>query len=313
MIRRALVEGLNLLLRHKKAVLALYMVNLGLLLVLVMPFMGVLEDSLGSGIYGEKLIRDLDYDWLNLFRERAKGAASTFSPTVTGLGPWFKSQESLLDGGLLSLPIEILVMAAVYLLINSYLTGAALGSMVMDPRGTTVKEFFRTGGEFFGRFFRLSLLSVCLFWFLYSWVVNPVRILVEDLTREASVDTTIFLWKLATYIATMLLFLVVNLVLDYAKIVTVAGDRTSILLAAASGVSFVFGNFQKTVTLYVTIGFFGVVAICLVSFLEGGLPQTTAFGILAAFAVQQIYVFLRLGLRLYFYSSETKLFIQIGA
>lgn len=95
-----LQDGWQLLRRHKKAGIYFYLANLVVASLLLFPFMQVFEDSLGPGLYREKLVGELDYDWYGLFQDRVTGFASTLAPWVLGAGPFARNLELLLDGEL---------------------------------------------------------------------------------------------------------------------------------------------------------------------------------------------------------------------
>lgn len=307
---RALARGWSLLGRHKKTVCFFYLTNLLVASLLLLPFMRTFERSLGRGDYREGLLESLDYDWYELFQDRVQGFAATFSPSVTGWGPFFRNLETLLSGGWSGLPPEILGLGLIYLLANSYLTAAAVASAAIDPRGNSIREFFRVGGEYFGRFFRLSLLSVVVFALTYWVLLGPWQSWTQDMAQNAVVDRTAFLWRFSGLVSGGLLLAWLNLVFDYAKVITACSDRTSIILASISAGFFCLSRPASVGGLYLLLSLLGVLWIAVMTPLEGLIPQSTGAGILAAFLIQQLYLLGRLALRLYFYTSQMQLYLQ---
>ncbi len=253
-----LQEGWKLLRRHKKAVIYFYLANLLVASLLLFPFMQVFEDSLGPGLYREKLVGDLDYDWYGLVQDRVTGFASTFTPWVLGAGPFARNLELLLDGELTELPWAIVSLGALYILLNSFLLAAAVGSFALEPQGTSIRQFFRNGGMFFGRFFRLAVLAVLAFWFVASWMVEPLGDLGEYLTNQALTDRGAFFWNLARYLIVLGIFLFLNMLFDYAKIKTAIENRTSVLLAFISAVRFCVTYFFSAFGFYLLITALGL-------------------------------------------------------
>ena len=214
---KVLSEGWRLLTQHKKAVLFLYLANLMVASLLLVPFMETFDRSLGPGLYREQMVNSLDYDWYTLFRDRVTGLASTFAPWVMGAGPFAKNLEMLLDGEIGGIHWEILSVGGLYVFLQTFLLAAALGSIALDPKGTSTREFFRNGATFFGRFFRLSMLAMLAFWVIDAWLIGPLTSLVEGMAEGALTDREAFYWNLSRYLLVLVIFMVVNMLFDYAN------------------------------------------------------------------------------------------------
>ncbi len=306
----ALAAGWRLLKRHKKAVLLYYLSNLLAASLLLALFMPAFEQSLGPGEYRERLVERLDYDWYELFRDRAGRLAWSFSPSVTGFGPFARNLDTLLTGRWGALPREVLALGLLYLLINCFLTAAAVGSAAVDPKGTPFREFFRTGGEFFGRFFRLSLLSLACFWALYGLATGPLQAWLNQFSEAAGTDRTAFLWGFSGLLLGGMLLGWLNLVLDYSKVITAVSDRSSVVLAFFSAFFFCATHAFPVAGLYLLLSLLGLVWVGVMTGLEGVIPQSTGLAILAAVGVQQLYLLGRLTLRFTFYTSQMEFYLR---
>lgn len=308
-MRRLLKSGWELLGCHKKALIFLYLGNLSVASLLLFPFMKIFEGSLGSGLYREKML-GFDYDWFTLFQDRVTGFAATFSPTLMGFGPFARNLEAMLEGRLTEFPWAILSVAGVYAVLNSYLLAAAVGSFALDPRGTTIREFFRNGGEFFGRFIRLMILAFLTFWVVNSWVVEPLEWLLNYIQGRALHEATVFYCNLARFLLLLLLFLFLNMLFDYARIKTAIEDRTSVMLASLSALTFCITYSAPAFGFYLIIAGIGVLWALIYTLVEHFLPQQTAFLILLGFLWQQFYLIGRLGVRLLFYSAQLQFLLD---
>jgi hypothetical protein len=273
--------------------------------------MQVFEDSLGPGLYRDKLEGRLDYDWYTLFTDRETGFASTFSPWVRGVGPFARTLERLLDGELTRLPGVIVSLGVLYILLNSFLLAAAVGSLALDPQGTSFREFFRNGGMFFGRFFRLAVLAILTFWLVGSWIVEPLSDLGEKLTNAALTDRGAFYWNLTRYLIVLVIFLLLNMLFDYAKIKIALEDRTSALVAFLSALKFCAAHFLISFGFYLLIVALGLVWVVLYAGIEWLLPQQGWLTILLAAIVQQLYMLGRLTVKLLFYSGQMQLYLSM--
>lgn len=306
----ALKQGWKQLKYHKKAVFYFYLMNLLVAGLLLVPFMQIFEKSLGPGLYRDRLEARIDWDWYTLFTDRVTGFASTFTPWVLGAGPFAQNLETLLDGELLELPWVIVSLGGLYILLNSFLLAGAVGSFALDATGTGFREFFRNGGTFFGRFFRLTVLAVLAFWFVGSWIVEPLGDLGEKLTNAALTDRGAFGWNLARYLIVLGIFLFLNMTFDYAKIKTALEDRTSALVAFFSAVKFCAVHCFASFGFYLLITALGLVWVVLYTGIEWLLPQQSGLTILAAVIVQQLYMVGRLTVKLLFYSGQMQFYLN---
>lgn len=307
---KTLNDGWRLLAHHKKAVIYFYLANFFIAGLILVPFMEVFDESLGPGFYREKLVRALDYDWYRLFQERSGGFVSTFSVSVIGAGPFVRNLQYLLDGKLTDFPPVIVSLGALYLLLNAFLMAGAVVSFAWDSNGTTTREFLRNGGVFFGRFFRLTLLALAAYWLLGSWIVEPLTDLTNHLSSRALTDRGAFFWRFSTYLLVLPLFLVINMMFDYARIKTAAEDRTSVVLAFFSSVDFCVRHFRATFAFYLLVLGLGVCWVGLYLGIEYLLPQQSALSILVAFLWQQIFIVGRLSLKLLFYTGQMQLYLK---
>jgi len=305
-----LKQGWKQLKNHKKTVFYFYCANLLVAALLLVPFMQVFEDSLGPGLYRDKMEGRLDYDWYTLFTDRVTGFASTFTPWVLGVGPFARNLEVLLDGELTQFPWGIVSLGALYVLLNSFLLAAAVGSLALDPQGTSFREFFRNGGMFFGRFFRVAVLAILAFWFVGSWIVEPLSDLGEKLTNAAVTDRGAFYWNLTRYLIVLTIFLILNMLFDYAKIKIALEDRTSALVAFISALKFCTTHFFFSFGFYLLIISLGLVWVVLYTGIEWLLPQQGWLTILLATLVQQLYMVGRLTVKLLFFSGQMQLYLR---
>ena len=303
-------QGWRVLSAHKKSVFYLYLVNLGTALLLLIPFMKAFESSLGSGFYRERLVARLDSGWLQLFQERAHGVAESFGPWVLGAGPFTNSLEFLLEGGFRELPAEILGVGGLYLFLHSFVVSAAVSSLTIDPEGTSFREFFRNGSEFFGRFLRLTLVAILGYWFLRQFVLPPVDQWVEELSDNARTEVFGFWLSLARYLVILLLLLLFDLVLDYARIKTALEDRTSIFLSVASASSFCVTHAASIAGLALLLLGCNLAWTGCYLGIEYLVGQGSWVGILAALFLQQSYMLGRMTLKLFYFSAQLQLVIS---
>ena len=296
-------QGWRNLSAHKKSILYLYLVILGSASILLLPFMESFESSLGAGVYRERLVTALDYDWYQLFRDRARGAAESFGPWVLGAGPFFHTLEVLLEDGFGKLPPVVLGAVAIYLLLHTFVLSAAVSSLHLNPGGGSTRGFLRNGADFFGRFLRLSVLALLLYWCLRQLLI-PLDGWVDSYSAAAATEVTGFYLSLTRYFLVLVLVLLLDLILDYARIKVVLEDRTSILLAVLAAARFCERNFLGATGLYLLLACFTLVWSGLYLGFDTLAGDDSWGGILVLFLVQQIHMLGRMALKLLGFGAQ---------
>jgi hypothetical protein len=132
-------------------------------------------------------------------------------------------------------------------------------------------------------------------------------VLYEALTHDVVVERTAFLIRLAMYVTFGILLVVVNVVVDYAKVRAVVEDRRSMAGALAASLRFVARNPAGIAALFGLSASMFVVVLGLYAALAPGAASTGA-GIWVGFATGQLYIAGRLWIRLLFLASETAFF-----
>ena len=306
----ALSRGLATLKLHKKSILLPYLANLLMGLALAVPFASQFEAMLDESAYQEPMREGMDFVWTEWFHDNTDGAGSTFGPTLLGIAPFLHHLELLLTGALHRVPALLLTLGALYLVLQSFMTAAILGSLANDPAGTTVREFLRNGSEFFGRILRVRLLSFSV---LAAGILAIGLTLGEravNLAKTAPSDRQAFLIAIGFQGAALAVILCLKLISDYASITVTHQDRSSVFLGYFTALRFCLSNFLPAAGLYLSLLVIGVLWALLQVGLDSLIPQASGLGILCGLLVQQLYMVGRLALRAGFLSSQAHFFLQ---
>ena len=224
---------------------------------------------------------------------------------MIGFASTLDSISSVLDG-----PREILPVAAAiatYLLVWIFLAGGILDRYARQ-RPTRAHGFFAASGVFFWRFLRLAVVAGVAYWFLFTYVHEQffdewyVRA-----TRNLSVERVAFAWRAGLYALFGLLLVAVNVVCDYTRVRLVVEDRRSVVGALSASLAFIARNPGAVAVLYAANGatFLLIVAVWAVVAPGAGRGGLTMW---AGVALTQLYLVVRLMLKLQFMASETALF-----
>lgn len=299
-IVKAILGGLSRSLASPGMVVGLWLVNV----IVALPFAWALgtslQDSFGDSLVHERMRDGFDMGWYGEYRPEAGEIGATFSPYVTGAGAFYENLEGWASGKLFGVARWIVGLGVVYVFIWALLWPGVLGRW-------TGGGFFATGGRFFARFVRLTLMSAVLYFLVYKlhgWTFDRL----EDWTRDVTSERTVLLLSLAGYALTAFLLTLVHNCFGYAKIATVLEDRRSMFFAALRGTGFVLFHPGRTLGLYYAIALGSALLLALYSVLTPGAGQSTTAGVLWAFLVAQVFVGVRLVVRLTLMGAQMSLY-----
>ena len=270
-------EGLRTAARHPGLVCLLWAWYGLLALVPVLPAWTWWNRVLGYSPEAASVLKRFD---LGVFRDL------TFSEAVSG--------TSLLAGA-------AAVVAAIAFVSSAFAFGGMLEVFESEgDRRSFMHRFFRGGGHFFWRFFRLALVAgVCLV--VATGAVSALMTGATAPMSESEWEPAGYLASLASIAALIVVAALFLLALDYARIRVARDDTRSMLKAYAVGLSFVL---RRLVPAYgIAIPFIGALAVLAGLYVayETNAPAAGTWGSIALLIlIQQAVVvgrvFLRVGL-----------------
>ena len=168
--------------------------------------------------------------------------------------------------------------------------------------------FFAACGGYFFRFLRLAIVMGVVYGFLFGllhgWMFDS---LYTRIVRGVDVERTAFLIRGSLYLVFALLLAAANVMFDYAKVRAVVEDRRSALGAVVSAVHFIRRHFGAAVGVYaLNVIVFGL-TLAVYALLAPG-AGGTGWLMWVGFAIGQLYVMMRVCVKLIFWASETSLF-----
>ncbi len=316
----------------KRMVVFAWLVNVTITLIVAVPMLITLNNYIQGSVMEQSLLEQIDSNWFQTFRfdNQENDLVQNTDYSIFGYAPFLTHYQSYLNGFVVKnignfffdlifkwrLGLEYLgtmtILAFVYVLVSTFLSGGFIGTYAKSYR-LSFQEFLVEGAKYFGKFFRLSLLSlivyVLLFEIIFDWWTGSIRAWTAN---ERSEMVPFVHYMIKNGVALLVLGLV-TLCFDYAKIRMVVDDRISAIFAFWAGVKFVFKHFLSTSGLYILLSLVGVVFIVLYALVEGAIDQTGYWTILTVFVIQQIYMLARLCLKATFYASQTQLYQATAA
>jgi hypothetical protein len=274
-------------------------------LVMAMPLAIALQQligaHLGSSMIAGSVASGVNYDWWNEFLAQTSGVGSTFVPAILGFAAVLKNISTIAD----ATPLPAIIAAAVVLqmVLSLFLAGGILDRLARD-RGIGGAAFFSACGTFFGRFLRLGVIAAGVYWVLFTryhgWLFDDVY---PALTENITVERTAFLIRVGLYLAFALPLFAFNILFDYAKIRAVVEDRRSMIGAIVASWRFIRRNPVTVWAVYKTNALLFLIVIGIYYLIAPGGSAN-----LLAFAVGQLYIVMRVVVRLQFMASQTALF-----
>jgi hypothetical protein len=325
---RALRDGFGGVGRNWGLVVLVLGVNLGLALVLAIPLASQLERDLAHNGASASMMYGFDYDWWSRWSEDQEGFARSFRPDIFGTGFAFKNLDLLLRGyqparllpvgggdesaredaraGPRGLDPLILGIGALYLLVQSFLTGGLLGVFRAPQGGWTVRSLVHGSGFYFGRLLRVSLLALGLAGILF--VVNaPFARWVDGLAREAVSEQTAITLTFGRHALLLLALILVHMVASFARVIVVREERRSVALAFVSSLGFCARNFFAVVAQYAAVVLLALLLLAVWSALDGQQAVVGWRSQLVALVLFQGFLLARIALRLGLLASQLEL------
>ncbi|HYE74144.1 MAG TPA: hypothetical protein VEF04_12475 [Blastocatellia bacterium] len=279
--------------RQWKMILVLWVTNILLAVPILVPiFLLVLQTAGGTRAAQRMFANKLDVIWvIDLFNERFEG----FSLASVGL------QIGLL----------LLAMGGIYLLANMFFAGGILNVLKAEDQQFTMRRFWEGCGAYFGRFFRLWLIS--LFFYSAALVIyRLIMIFVNEANARASAAGPGIIKRWIALAVLLGLFAFVNMIIDYAKIITVVRDSKQIILSFIQAAKFSLRRLPQAFGLYLLFALVGTGIFLVFTWIRSLIPQASYVALFAATLLGQLATASRMWMRVAFYAGETN-FYQLYA
>jgi hypothetical protein len=275
----ALGTGWKQLLIHFWLWLGLCIANLAFALIAIIPFYGWLKSAAGHSLALTRRQGEFDFTFITDLLRNHEG----MSVMIT----------------------QLVIVGCMYFLFSAFLMGGIMQTYVRATRTQSIRTFVDGGMLYFWRMFRVAIcfvlmhvvLLMILFFILKSIGINPM-------TMESDVRfMRILQWILPVYLLAVMKLRMMHL---YSKIHIVRNESASVIRSIGAGIRFVRRHFISAAAIYLFcmlllllayLGYLGVRRI-----VPGG-----SAGIMIGFLASQVFLFLRVGIKLFVVSSGTAL------
>jgi hypothetical protein len=266
---------------------------------------GMIDQSLTGSEAAASAADGVNYEWWQEFEAQATGVGTAFTPRTIGFGGILDNVNSVLNN--VDHPMVIAGAGAAYLLAWLFLVGGVIDRFARGRR-VRASAFFGTCGVFFFRFLRLGLVALAAYAVLFGWVHGWLfGGFYGWATHDLTVERTAFFLRFALYLVFGALLAAVNLLFDYAKVRAVVEDRRSMIGALMAAFRFIRRQPADTIGLYLLDGVLFAVLLGAYALVAPGAGRS-GWPLWGGLLLTQLYLLLRIWVKLVFYASEVSLF-----
>ncbi len=276
-IAKAYTKGFIQTAKYPRMLFILYFANILMALLFALPFFSALKSSAGHSDFLNGLLAGYD--------------RTVFSNIMYYSGEAFNAITS---------SIKWLMLA--YFLLSVFLTGGIIRTLNDDKFSTS--SFFGAGAHSFFRYLGLSLIIVVVQLILLLLIAIPVGKYIGGNFSEFQSELTAYYIAFFAIGFYALIFLLVSMIGDYAKLYLELNNSFNIFKGFWGGVKYAFQHFLKTYALYLILLFLPAVIMYVYFYFESDMKMATGIGILIVFLMQQAFVLLRVFLRTWILSSQ---------
>jgi hypothetical protein len=221
----AIKKGFHVSRRSGTGVWVLFLINLGLAALAALPiYNGILRFN-GHSLMSRELLRGFSVDWLTDFRINSEGSLERYALAITSLG-------------------------LLAILVNAVLSGGVLARFRDPALPQGLGDFCHDTARYAWRMIRLMMIGLICYWIVFRLLNQGLDDLVNKWTRDSLDDRPAFWSHLTVAVLTILGLILVNVVMDYARVKLVLDDETSVIAAFLGSLGFSVRRFGQAVFVY---------------------------------------------------------------
>ena len=277
------LSGLRLASRSLKMTTMIYVINLLFALALAIPFYGVITNAAHGSLQVNKLLEGFNFTAFQEFTDSAKASINLLIKE----GIW---------------------LAILYLLFCIFMTGGILKTLDNEAVFER-KEFFANGSKFFFRFLRLTLYFIILHGLVILIIYLPLSLIMVTLGKNAESEKALFYAAIFGGGLYIIIFIYLLIVAHYTRFMIITEDSTKVWKTIWASVKFVSCKFFSTYPLYLLLLVNLILLVLVFKFLSGVIGMTTGFTIFIMFLLQQLFIWCRIWLKIWFYGSQLEYYL----
>jgi len=278
-------SGINSTFSRLKILSMLYVLTLIFALGVAIPFRGTISADIGSSMAAIKLLKDFDYTTYTNFMH-------LFGDTI----------QPLLKTAFL--------FGILYVIFFVFFSGGIISSI---KNGTnSLSQFWADSWTYFSRFFRVFLYSFLSMIIVTLIVFFPTAAIIAAISDSVKSEATYFYIICSALIIFLLLISIIVLVSDYSKIMMTGNNALRPFRTMLRAVSYIFKHFFSVYGMNLLFLITGVALFVLYNIIADKYWMTSGISIFIVFLIQQIFVFIRIFLKISIYGGEVDLVKKLG-
>jgi len=291
----------------------------------------ILDTYIGETLYEETLMETMDQNWWLTFKEDHSDnpLVAMFDYSIMGHSTFLAHLDQVLNGGIV-VPaaqfvydllfrwtftfsdVSVLMILGLLSVVVNALLGAGFISTYRGDYPPTIGEFLSAGAAYFGPFLRLAAMVFLVQAIIVYPVLRQVSSWIASGTRNEASEMVPFVYYMARNFFAFLMFFLVSLAGDYARVRLILEHRTGAATAFIDGLRFVFANIRITTGVGLFLVLCTLLAMSLYGFLEFLLPKNSGGMVIVLFVLHQGYIIIRQSLRALGFACEVDVFQTSG-
>ncbi|MBN1542966.1 hypothetical protein JW992_12540 [candidate division KSB1 bacterium] len=310
-ILSALREGLALNQKHIKIVPLIYAVNFFFALALAVPFFfNLFEQTARLGVRDD-LLRGFSVEWWSTLELGGDSILTSLRPALaSGFAALFDNLQLLLTGEFTAFGWWLFAFGLLYLVVSSFLNGGVIGLYADEKRTFSTSRFFSFAGFYFHHFIAITMTAMLIYSALYFLLFPALYGLVETWTGSWSSFRAVWWMNFAAFFVILGLVLLINMVMDYAKIVLVVEKQESAWMAIYKAVRFILAHPGGSLGLYLLLSGMAFALSAGFAALITWLHPKQVLVFLIVFTLQQVFITAKIYMRLNFYAAQHQYYRQ---
>ncbi len=195
-----------------------------------------------------------------------------------------------------------------YLLFTVFFTGGILNIINENNQGFSFVNFLTGCGKYFFRFFRLAIYLLVIQSLIAFIIFFPLSKILSNNYETTQNEASLFFISLAGISIFALIFILILIIGDYAKIILFHNDSGKIVRTIGKSIRFVLRHLVVTYTLYLLILAASLILFIFYFLIDNAIGVSSALTILILFLLQQAFVWLRVLIKIWFLGSENSFY-----
>jgi hypothetical protein len=271
--------GLKSASKSKKMVTVIYAVIFLLAMVIALPFHSVLSGLAGNTMELNPLLRHFNY---SIYSDFMNSSGKYIKPFITA-AIW---------------------MGAFYYLFTVFFTGGILNILSNESRKFSITGFLSGCGEYFFRYLRLGIYLLLVQFVAGIIVFLPLSKILSNNYDSTQHEASLIYIFIAGATVFAIIFILILIAGDYAKIILFRNNSKKVIKALLKSFGFVFRNLFSTYALFVILFLVSVFLFLIYLLIDSSPGMISTVTILIMFIVQQMFVWLRVFIKIWLLGSE---------